>query len=281
MLLPDGTYASALSAETGGVEGATYTWAYDELTRMLSAAEIELAEERLGEIDGGVWQGDNILTRREGRENEAAAIDEVLATLLTRVPAATTRTRRQVDHIVERDGRKLPHGGRRGLLRRTDDASGKARVGRRSRAPRATTARSYTSSPTARWPMSDCSKTTPISTPLRSRHTRSLGEGRYLDTAGEMNDAALDLFVEGSTAYMTSDDTDLPVRQRERTDSPTPSGASTLARTVCGWRGDRRRDTQPSSPRRYWSSGSARLAQASLFAGTALESMLMLLVREE
>ncbi len=83
MLLADGTYAASLSAETDGVEGATYTWTYGDLTGMLSAAELELAEEYLGVIDGGVWEGVNILTRREGRENQAAAVDEVLATILT------------------------------------------------------------------------------------------------------------------------------------------------------------------------------------------------------
>ncbi len=35
--LPDGGFATALAAETGGVEGATYTWTADEIRRLLPA----------------------------------------------------------------------------------------------------------------------------------------------------------------------------------------------------------------------------------------------------
>ena len=71
-------YASSLDADTNGVEGATYVWSYGELERELSAEELALAERRLGVTPNGNWEGATILTRRDGREDDAEQVDALL-----------------------------------------------------------------------------------------------------------------------------------------------------------------------------------------------------------
>lgn len=79
---PDGGFNSALNAETGGAEGASYVWRYDDLADSLSARELELAVTALGVTEAGhTPEGDNVLTRRAGRDKDADAVDSLLAHL--------------------------------------------------------------------------------------------------------------------------------------------------------------------------------------------------------
>ena len=89
---PDGTFASSLSADTPGQEGATYVWTYDELADVLSPAELALAEKALGVTVHGNWDGQTILTRPVGRESDAEAVDAILGKLLGSVCSARSRT---------------------------------------------------------------------------------------------------------------------------------------------------------------------------------------------
>ena len=281
MLLQSGTYAASLSAETDGVEGATYTWTYGDLTGVLSAAELELAEEYLGVVDGGVWEGVNILTRREGREDQAAAVDGALETILS------ARARRPQP---ARDGKSLTSWNgmaASALMEAGAVLSDEAMVQQGQRVYEALLAGAA----------SDDGVVHVIGDPAVA-HVRLLedyaqltaaalsayevlGDAGCLDTAGELHDAAIDLFAEGSTAYMTADETDLPVRPRERSDSPTPSGASTLAMNALRLAEATADETHTEFAEGILEHWTSTASQASLFAGTALEAMLLLLMREE
>ena len=79
---PGGAYASSLSADTLGEEGATYVWTYAELAALLSPEDLALAERHLGVTPTGNWEGRTILTRPDGREGSAERVDDILARLL-------------------------------------------------------------------------------------------------------------------------------------------------------------------------------------------------------
>jgi len=281
LLLADGTYAAALSAETAGIEGATYTWAYDELADVLSAGQIESAEASLGVEIGGALHGESILTRRQGRDTDADSVDEVLATLLAargqlQQPdrddkSITSWNAMAARSLLEAGGafsdEKMLRQGQRVLDTLLEEAVDEGEI-------------VHVIGDEAIADVRLLEDYAHLCAAALSAH-EVLGEVRYLDTAGELNDAALDLFVEGSTVYMTSDDTDLPVRLRERTDSPTPSGASTLAQNGIRLTLATSDEAHAELAEEILTQWVGTASQASLFAGTALESMLMLLSTEE
>lgn len=78
----DGGFDSALNAETDGAEGASYVWTFAELETALSPEELELACAALEVTRAGhTPEGENVLTRRAGRDENARELDELLAHL--------------------------------------------------------------------------------------------------------------------------------------------------------------------------------------------------------
>ena len=67
MTLPDGVFAASLDADTGGEEGATYTWTADEVREVLDAAGLAdawpLFAEAYDVTEAGNWEGRVILRR--------------------------------------------------------------------------------------------------------------------------------------------------------------------------------------------------------------------------
>ncbi|HTW91891.1 MAG TPA: thioredoxin domain-containing protein [bacterium] len=61
MLLPDGGFASALDADTGGHEGAYYTWTQDQVERAVGPELAKLACEFYGVFASGNFEGTNVL----------------------------------------------------------------------------------------------------------------------------------------------------------------------------------------------------------------------------
>ena len=66
LLTPDGGFASALDADSEGVEGRFYVWSYDEFMAVLTDAGLDDDERRLlaaywGVTAGGNWEGTNVL----------------------------------------------------------------------------------------------------------------------------------------------------------------------------------------------------------------------------
>jgi uncharacterized protein YyaL (SSP411 family) len=281
MILPDGTYAASLSADTNGVEGATYTWTYEDIAEVLSPAELELAEKHLGVEYDGVWETTNILTRREGRETEAEKVDTVLAAVLAARnerpqpdrddKALTSWNAMAAGALIEAgsalDDDEIAGQGRRVLDALLEHAATDGEVVHVIGDPAVVRVRL----------LEDYAHLTAAGL---SAHA-VFSEAGYLDVAGELHDTAIDLFVAGSTVFMTSDLTDLPVRPRERSDSPTPSGASTLALNAVRLAEAMSDDSHAEFAEEILEQWVSTASQASLFAGTALEAMLMLLAREE
>jgi len=67
LLLPEGVFASALDADTEGVEGTTYVWTPDQMRAVLEPADAEAAIAYYGVTEDGNFEGSSVL-RPQGRE---------------------------------------------------------------------------------------------------------------------------------------------------------------------------------------------------------------------
>ena len=85
---PDGVFASSLSADTLGDEGATYVWTYDELESLLSADELALAEARSASRPRATGRRPHDPHPRRRPGARAEAVDALLGKLLDRAAAA-------------------------------------------------------------------------------------------------------------------------------------------------------------------------------------------------
>jgi uncharacterized protein len=91
----DGGFASALDADSEGVEGRFYVWTWEQLIDALEAAgfvasEREALAAHWGAREGGNWEGTNVLHRPAGAEAPAALVGRGRAALLA---ARARRTR--------------------------------------------------------------------------------------------------------------------------------------------------------------------------------------------
>ena len=112
---PGGGFYAALSADTGGVEGATYVWTYEQLAEVAHRRRARDRRARAGRDARGNWEGRNILTRAGGREEDPRPSTACSARILerSRGPAAAGR-RHEGAHVVERPrGARPDRGGRR------------------------------------------------------------------------------------------------------------------------------------------------------------------------
>jgi uncharacterized protein YyaL (SSP411 family) len=91
----DGGFASALDADSEGVEGRFYVWSHDELMAVLVDAGLDDAERRLlaaywGVTEDGNWEGTNIVHRPGGADAPDELVERGRAALLA---ARARRTR--------------------------------------------------------------------------------------------------------------------------------------------------------------------------------------------
>jgi uncharacterized protein len=227
MACTDGGFAAALSADTDGVEGATYTWTRAQLAAVLDAGELGTAERELG----APLPGDDAavtLHRPGGRERDAAAVDAVLAKL-----GAARAARPQPD----RDTKRLTAWNAiaaRGLLdagRVFDDAAmvedGVAVV---------RWLESAVARPDGVLREPDDASVTTTRLLEDAAHLASAlltaadadGDAAFLARAAALHADCIERFSDGATFYMTPAGNDLPVRPREGGDSALPSGSSTV-----------------------------------------------------
>jgi uncharacterized protein YyaL (SSP411 family) len=222
----DGGFAAALSADTGGVEGATYTWTREQLSDALSPDEVELAESALGASSANSAAAVT-LHRPNGRAESAAAVDAVLAKL-ARARAARPQPERDEKRLtawIAMAARGLIEAGRQfedtamtadgvmavrwleqsvirpdGVLREPDDASvGTVRL------------------------LEDAAHL--VSALLTA--AEATGDDAMRDRAALLQADTLARFAEGATLFMTPAVNDLPLRPREGGDNAIPAGSST------------------------------------------------------
>ena len=91
----DGGFASALDADTEGVEGRFYVWAYDDLVSILADAGLSADEARLmaahwGVTPEGNWEGTNVLHLPRTADAPDALVERARAAVLA---ARSERTR--------------------------------------------------------------------------------------------------------------------------------------------------------------------------------------------
>jgi len=230
LVTPDGTFASSLSADTRGQEGATYVWTYDELAATLSPAELALAEKALGVSRFGNWEGHTILTRAGGRASDAKAVDALLGKLLV---VRGKRPQPDVDTKVLVNWNALAA---RGLLEAgaaLDDATLTERglaltrdLLQRAVAPDGGVVHLLGDEPSADVRLVE--DATALALAAAVAHTAS-GDAGLLGEAYRLLRHATALFAENGVWYMTPPNTELPLRPRQQHDNPTPTGASLAA----------------------------------------------------
>jgi uncharacterized protein YyaL (SSP411 family) len=224
--LPGGGFAGALSAESAGVEGATYTWTDTEMAAALAPADLELARVALGAPPAGSTTAVT-LHRPSGRGSDADAVDAVLERLSV-VRAARPRP--------DLDGKLLTSWNAiaaRGLIDSgsafgdaemvadglgvvdllLETAVGPDGVERERSDPSVASVRL----------LEDAAH---VVSALLTAHDAT-GKTTYLEQASALHTDTLERFAEGNVLFLTPADTDLPVRPRESGDSAVPSGAST------------------------------------------------------
>ena len=112
----DGGFASALDADSDGVEGRFYAWSYDEFMSVLSDADLDDGDRRLltdywGLAAEGNWEGTNVL-HRAGAEPATELVERGRLALLA-ARAARTRPARDDKQVASWNGlalRALAHG---------------------------------------------------------------------------------------------------------------------------------------------------------------------------
>jgi uncharacterized protein len=226
MALPGGGFAAALSAETAGVEGATYTWSRPELESALTSDELALAVEELGAEPAGSPR-QTTLHRPRGRAHRPDDVDAVLAKL-----AAARAARPQPDV----DGKSLTAWNAiaaRGLV----DAGGVFGDERLVGEGVATVDFLLDSATRADGLVREASDPSVAHVRILEDAAHlvaalltaadATGEAARLDRAVELQADTLGRFADGHLLYMTPPESDLPVRPREGGDSAVPSGAAT------------------------------------------------------
>ena len=117
LLTADGGFASALDADSEGVEGRFYVWSYDEFMSVLTDAGLDDDERRLlaaywGLTAAGNWEGTNILHRPGGFAAPDSLIERGRAALLA-VRSGRTRPARDDKQLAAWNGlalRAFAHG---------------------------------------------------------------------------------------------------------------------------------------------------------------------------
>jgi uncharacterized protein YyaL (SSP411 family) len=223
---PDGLLYAALSADTDGVEGATYTWTRAQLEAALSPDELAVADDALG-TDAASADEAMTLVRVGGADSTDVAV-EALLTKLAAVRAQ--RPQPAIDTKVLTAWNAMTA---RGLMDAGATFDDTGMVAEGVALTRRLLDTAVTSTGVLREPsdpsvagvrlLEDAAHL--VSALLTAAETTGSPELR--DAARALHADTLERFADGHVLYMTSDAGDLPVRPREGGDSATPAGSST------------------------------------------------------
>ncbi len=223
LLMPSGGYASSLSADTQGEEGATYVWGWEELESLLDAEELALAREHLGVSREGNWEGSVILTR------ENLDDDPRVNALLSRL-----FSRRQRRPQPDRDGKVIVSWNALAAIGLMDAgaAVGDDAITKRGvELVRFLLAEAAGADGQVRRIVGDTHQPAPqvlddaAALALAAvRAFETADEREFLGAAERILAAAEATFASDGVWFMTPASTELPLRPRERHDGPTPSG---------------------------------------------------------
>jgi uncharacterized protein YyaL (SSP411 family) len=224
MAAPRGGFFAALSAETDGVEGATYVWTREQLASFLAPEAYELATVELG---ADAEDEPFTLVRSGGRADAPGAIDAMLDAIKAErdrrpQPEADTKLVTSWNAIVAR-----------GLM------EAGAAFGDHGMAARGlstlVTILERTLTPDGLVHVADDPSIADVRLIEDPAHTAAAcltafdatGDTVWLERAAHLHAGIETTFAEDGVLFMTPATTELPVRPREQSDQPVPSGAST------------------------------------------------------
>jgi len=226
MALPAGGFAASLSADTGGVEGTTYTWTRAQLEEALDADGVALCERELGAEPEGSLRAVT-LHRPGGRTGDAAVVDSVLAKLaqaraLRPQPDVDGKTltawnaiaaKGLIEAGTEFGDAVMVEAGVKAALYLDATAAMPTGVLREPNDPSVASVRLLEDAAHLVAALLACADAT--------------GDGAVRERAAALHADTLARFADGPVLYAVPDDTDLPLRIREGGDGAMPSGAST------------------------------------------------------
>ncbi|MDO8915921.1 MAG: thioredoxin domain-containing protein [Coriobacteriia bacterium] len=224
MAAPCGGFFAALSADTDGIEGATYVWSRAQLAAFLPRETYEFATTMLG---ADAEEEPFTLTRSSGRADRTEALDAALDAIKAErdkrpQPDADTKVITSWNAIAAR-----------GLMEAGATFSDEQLVTLGLSTLSAVLDRALT--PTGLLHVPDDPSITSVRLIEDAAHLAAAcltafdatGGPVWLDRAVHLHADTLETFWDGDLLYMTPVTTELPVRPREQSDQPVPSGAST------------------------------------------------------
>jgi uncharacterized protein YyaL (SSP411 family) len=276
MASPEGGFVAALAADTGGIEGGSYLWTREQLHAALAPPAYDVATTVLG---ADAEREPFTLVRAHGRAHEPALVDGVLDTILAE---RDRRPRPERDAKVVTSWNALAA---RGLMeagaRFGDMAMSALGVGTLvSVMERASTASGLVH-------VADDPSVADVRLIEDAAHVAAAclsafevtGDPVWLERAAGLHADMVERFSADGVLYMTPAGTELPVRPREQSDQPVPSGAATtLENAVRLWEATGEtayRDYAVSALGQFW--GIADVAPEH--AGRALEAAARLVPR--
>ncbi|WP_213453583.1 thioredoxin domain-containing protein [Rhizomonospora bruguierae] len=232
---PEGAFASALDADTGGVEGATYAWTPGQLVEVLGEADGRWAADLLGVTEQGTFEhGTSVLRLARDVDDADPAVRErwrAVRGRLVEARAGRPQPARDDKVVASWNGlavtalceyASLTGAGGEEAVRAAELLAGLHLVdGRLRRVSRD----GVVGEPAGVLEDYGC-----LAEAFCAVHQLT-GEGRWLDLAGALLDAALAHFATGRGGfYDTADDAErLVTRPADPTDNATPAGLSSTA----------------------------------------------------
>ncbi len=224
MAADGGGFVAALSAETGGIEGATYTWSCDQLRAALTGPGYEIATSALG---ADADEEPFTLARPAGRVVDPDVVDAVLAELLAE---RDRRPQPEPDGKVVTSWNALAA---RGLME-AGKAFGQGSISALGLEALVTVLENALR-PDGLVHVPGDPSVSDVRLIEDAAHMGAAcltafeltGETVWLERAVHLQADVTGTFADEGVLYMTPANTELPVRPREQSDQPVPSGAAT------------------------------------------------------
>jgi uncharacterized protein YyaL (SSP411 family) len=231
LVTPEGGFASALDADTDGVEGLTYVWTPDQLTDALGADDGRWAAEQFEVTQRGTFEHGTSTLQRLHEPDDPARLAAVRQRLLA-ARAARPQPARDDKVVTAWNGLAIAALAEHGVLTGTDDSLAAARRaaelqadahwsgGRLRRASRDGVAGRHAGV------LEDYGD---LAEGLLALH-QATAEGRWLELAGDLLDVVAEQFIDVEGWHDTAADAEALIhRPFDPGDGPTPAGIAAAA----------------------------------------------------
>jgi uncharacterized protein YyaL (SSP411 family) len=234
---PEGGFASALDADTDGVEGLTYVWTPDQLIEVLGPDDGRWAADQFEVTDRGTFEHGTSTLQRLHDSDDPARLSSVKERLLA-ARAQRPQPARDDKVVTAWNGLAIAALADHGVLTGADDSVAAARRaaellagthwvgGRLRRASRDGVPGRYAGV------LEDYGD---LAEGLLALH-QATGEGRWLELAGDLLDVVAEQFIDADGWHDTAADAEALVhRPFDPADGPTPAGIAAAAGAAVGY----------------------------------------------